>query len=74
MTYKFNEVVQCQGKHPFVNKNIADSTFKHKRGGEAVESYKCSFCGFWHIGHIDTTNKFRKNNVKMVNSKTINGR
>ena len=59
MTYKYSPTTQCDGKHKFVTKNIADSTFTRKHG-EAMESYKCPFCSFWHIGHIDRTQKLRR--------------
>ena len=38
----------CLGKHP--HRSRADAQ-KQTRGNKGMLPYRCSFCGFWHVGH-----------------------
>ena len=41
----------CEGKHKH-NRKTAMTVAKRARGkGQAVEAYRCTFCGSWHVGH-----------------------
>lgn len=44
---------QCQGKHPYPDKESANITATHlnRLGGRRLNSYKCGVCGKFHIGH-----------------------
>jgi hypothetical protein len=59
MTYKFDALTQCYGKHPYPDKTIADSTFAKKRD-VPLQSYRCQHCGFWHVGHININRTYKR--------------
>ncbi len=44
----------CKRKKRYESKELADiavhNLWKYK--GERVHSYKCDFCGGWHVGHM----------------------
>lgn len=39
---------QCLGKFPFRSSADASKACKRDKG---LMPYRCSFCGWWHIGH-----------------------
>ena len=41
-------------KKRYESKELADIDVRNlwKYKGERVHSYKCDFCGWWHIGHM----------------------
>ena len=52
MTYTTLKEIQCEGKHPYPTRNLAQGTIdKRRMGGPALESYHCTHCGFYHVGH-----------------------
>jgi hypothetical protein len=50
-TYHYSADVQCVGKFPFKDRPTADATIKNKRE-VALQAYRCTHCGMWHVGHV----------------------
>jgi hypothetical protein len=61
MTYTTFKEIQCDGKHPYPTRNLAQGTIdKRKMGGPALQVYLCQHCGFHHVGHATP----KKQNLK----------
>ena len=44
---------QCIGKHPYADYKAAERVVREKwKRGIQLMVYKCSFCGFHHVGHL----------------------
>jgi rubrerythrin len=55
----------CAGKFKHTSKANADKEIRHKKNWLA--SYRCPFCGFWHVGRKpdDKARDFFKNKARM---------
>lgn len=40
---------QCIGRHGFQSPAIAHQSMRHSN----MTAFKCRYCGFWHVSHID---------------------
>lgn len=52
---------QCQGKvqyNTFEDGHAATASL-NKRGKNKYQTYKCSACGFYHVGHRQTIYKYK---------------
>lgn len=50
---------QCTGKHRFADAGLAKSVAKKTsaRHDATTTAYRCEFCGGWHVGNINVTQK-----------------
>lgn len=47
----------CDGKRRYATKRGAEGVviaIARQQKDETITSYKCVFCGFWHVGHRRT--------------------
>ena len=59
---------ECEGKTQYNSGGDCKGVLKHlNKTGIRMKSYKCSQCGFWHVGHERKTKlaPYVRNNKKI---------
>ena len=69
MTYNTTKEAQCEGKHPYPTRNIAQASISRKLGGPSLEVFRCPHCGFHHVGHAVPKKQNLKRYTKNVEGK-----
>ena len=64
----------CTGKHPFQSAKVAHAVAK-RAPFSAADVYRCSFCGFYHVGSMDAAkHRVSKRELKQNEKEAFRGK
>jgi hypothetical protein len=48
----FLKIRTCISKFAFISKEYAEIARKKMKDYNRLHSYKCTYCDYWHLGHV----------------------